>query len=323
MFHGKKTQPEIAQAFQTAGICVIPSIWFEAFPLTAIEAQVTGCPVLAFAVGGLKEAIRHNQTGALLEQISVESLTHSLDCLLSNKAKLKEFSKNALMLQRPYYNWERVANAIIELAEKSASKNKNTAPSKEHFSKNAISISTMNNNKFERLYGVKDFVFCLAPFLESYNQLTLLKALKQSDLTIVLASSKSHVNHEYLDALKSFKRNGKTLIIEQLSEEYSKEALDKAKIHVLLAELEPPALPSLEAIYKGKNIVVSKNHPLKNQFQTGVFTCSPQSKTSIKTAIEAAFHSPQTKQPHLISISNWKQSVTKIIESYNKVYSSK
>ena len=119
-FHGKVTQDAIADAYKKAGICVVPSIWFEAFPLTAIEAQVTGCPVLAFGVGGLPEAVRHNETGIILNEISTEALTKGLDDLLSNKERLKQFSKQALATARPYFNWDRVANSVIELCQTSA-----------------------------------------------------------------------------------------------------------------------------------------------------------------------------------------------------------
>lgn len=119
-FHGKVDQHAIATAYQKAGLCVVPSIWFEAFPLTAIEAQVTGCPVLAFGVGGLPEAVRHNETGIILNEISTEALTKGLDQLLADRDRLEQFSRQALATARPYFNWDRVASSIIELCEVSA-----------------------------------------------------------------------------------------------------------------------------------------------------------------------------------------------------------
>ncbi|MCB0333217.1 MAG: glycosyltransferase, partial [Bdellovibrionales bacterium] len=120
-FHGKQPQTVISQAFQTAGICVVPSIWFDPFPLTSIEAQTTGCPVVTFDVGGLKEGVIQGETGVVLSDITEDALTRTLDQLLSNPQQLQEMSRNALAKQRPYYNWERVATSVIDLAERFAS----------------------------------------------------------------------------------------------------------------------------------------------------------------------------------------------------------
>ena len=51
-FHGNVAPSVLAQAYQQAGICVYPSIWFEPFGLSAVDALATGCPVVAFDVGG-------------------------------------------------------------------------------------------------------------------------------------------------------------------------------------------------------------------------------------------------------------------------------
>ncbi len=119
-FHGKQPQTVISEAFRTAGICVVPSIWFDPFPLTSIEAQTTGCPVVTFDVGGLKEGVIQDETGVVLTEVTEDALTRALDQLLSNPERLKEMSRNALAQQRPYYNWERVAKSVIDLAERFA-----------------------------------------------------------------------------------------------------------------------------------------------------------------------------------------------------------
>lgn len=116
-FHGGVNQELVAQAFREAGLVVAPSIWFDPFPLTAIEAQVTGCPVLTFNVGGLPEGVEDGQTGAVVQDISVEALTHKLDELLASPDLLKQWSKNALEKQRSKFTWERFVDRLIECCE--------------------------------------------------------------------------------------------------------------------------------------------------------------------------------------------------------------
>lgn len=146
-FHGKVPQDVISEAFQGAGICVIPSIWFDPFPLTALEAQVTGCPAVAFDVGGLREGIRHNETGVMLTDISEEALYNCLDELLSNPERLKQMSDKAIETARGYFNWERVAVEIAQISQKSFSTTEIT-------SKSSIALLTpWNDSSDHALYA--------------------------------------------------------------------------------------------------------------------------------------------------------------------------
>lgn len=117
VFHGKTAQAEIAAAYGKAGICVIPSIWFDPFPLVSLEAQVTGCPVVAFNVGGLGEGMIPGKTGVLLDEITEDALTRSLAELLSSPARLKQMSRDALEFARKTFTWNRVVDRITAMCE--------------------------------------------------------------------------------------------------------------------------------------------------------------------------------------------------------------
>jgi len=58
-------QAQLADWFRAASVLVMPS-YSESFGLVAIEAQATGTPVLAAAVGGLPVAVRDQETGFLV-----------------------------------------------------------------------------------------------------------------------------------------------------------------------------------------------------------------------------------------------------------------
>lgn len=111
-FHGPIPQKEVTKHYQTAGACVVPSIYFDSFPLAAIEANVCGCPVIGFNAGGIREAILHDKTGYIIPETSEEALFKALDELVSAPERLKSMSRAALEYSRKTFTWDRVAEAI-------------------------------------------------------------------------------------------------------------------------------------------------------------------------------------------------------------------
>ncbi|MXQ60015.1 D-inositol-3-phosphate glycosyltransferase [Streptomyces sp. XHT-2] len=65
-FHPPVGQEELADWFRAASVLVMPS-YSESFGLVAIEAQASGTPVLAAAVGGLPVAVQDGETGFLIQ----------------------------------------------------------------------------------------------------------------------------------------------------------------------------------------------------------------------------------------------------------------
>lgn len=139
-FHGSVTQDVVAQAYREAALCVMPSIWFDSFPLTAVEAQVSGCPVVAFPVGGISEAIESGVTGVITPAVDFEQLREVLDSLLSSHDKLMELSENAARISRERFDWRKTARQIKDLVGNHTESNKVVKKGKIGF------LSTWNQN---------------------------------------------------------------------------------------------------------------------------------------------------------------------------------
>ena len=117
IFHGKKTQREIADGFRRSGICIVPSIWFDPYPLISLEAQACGTPVVAFKMGGLPEGIVQGQTGIVVDDISPQALARALNELLAHPQQLSMMSTQAASHAARSFRWETVVHKIITLCE--------------------------------------------------------------------------------------------------------------------------------------------------------------------------------------------------------------
>lgn len=121
IFHGKVPQRELAAHLRRAGLLVFPSVCFESAGLAVVDAQASGCPVVAFNVGGVSEYLKDQQLGMLIKQPGPEALYSPMRALLENPRHLAAMSQRCGTLgrERP---WSVVAQETIAVAELAASR---------------------------------------------------------------------------------------------------------------------------------------------------------------------------------------------------------
>ncbi|MEI9906778.1 MAG: glycosyltransferase family 4 protein [Actinomycetota bacterium] len=83
-FLGWLKDEELSRELSNHSMVVVPSLVAEAFGLVAAEAQMSGLPVIASAIGGLKEIVEDGKTGILCSAGSVSELSVALSSLMSN-----------------------------------------------------------------------------------------------------------------------------------------------------------------------------------------------------------------------------------------------
>lgn len=64
---GWQQPPAITQYMQQAAYLVMPSLWYENFPRTLVEAYACGLPVIASRLGAMAELVKDGVTGLLFE----------------------------------------------------------------------------------------------------------------------------------------------------------------------------------------------------------------------------------------------------------------
>ena len=77
---------DVPDLLRGAILSVVPSVWPEAFSYAAAESQALGVPVIASAIGGLKEVVDDGVTGLYVPPDDPEVLADAIETLLADPA---------------------------------------------------------------------------------------------------------------------------------------------------------------------------------------------------------------------------------------------
>ncbi|KLU65007.1 D-inositol 3-phosphate glycosyltransferase [Desulfosporosinus acididurans] len=113
-FLGK--QESVHEILQMVDVFLLPSEQ-ESFGLTALEAMACGVPVVASRVGGLPEVVQHGKTGFLKEVGDLEGMSEAVVELLSDEARYKTFSEQAVRWARETFPVERAVSEYEKVYE--------------------------------------------------------------------------------------------------------------------------------------------------------------------------------------------------------------
>jgi D-inositol-3-phosphate glycosyltransferase len=111
-------QPELADWCAAATLVAVPS-YNESFGLVAAEAQATGTPVLAAAVGGLTTVVRDGVSGLLIDSHSDRDWAAAIRQVIVDEAFRARLSVGAIEQSRNFA-WERTAERTIEVYRQAA-----------------------------------------------------------------------------------------------------------------------------------------------------------------------------------------------------------
>ena len=109
--HGLTDNPY--KYMKACDLFVLPSGW-EGFPTVTVEAKILGCPVLATDVAGIREQLRHGETGWIVDN-NEDSIYEGLKYLLQNP-QMCEKLRSSEGMDKVCSNEEKY-NAVVELVE--------------------------------------------------------------------------------------------------------------------------------------------------------------------------------------------------------------
>jgi starch synthase len=105
---------DVVQLYSHAALFVCPSV-YEPFGLINLEAMACGTPVVATAVGGIREVVVHDETGWLVPPADPAALAAAMRALLAQPERAAAFGRAGRQRAKGMFSWERIAERTLEV----------------------------------------------------------------------------------------------------------------------------------------------------------------------------------------------------------------
>ncbi|CAN5362493.1 glycosyltransferase family 4 protein [soil metagenome] len=116
---GPKKNDEVLTYLKACRALIFPSIWYEGFPVTILEAFSTSTLVIASKLGGMAEIIQDQENGLLFEAGNPDKLVSTIIELSSNPERAAEIGENGhtsyLERYTPQINYEQLTDVYYKV----------------------------------------------------------------------------------------------------------------------------------------------------------------------------------------------------------------
>lgn len=182
----------------------------------------------------------------------------------------------------------------------------------EHFDKEILKKHAVHWEKF---------ALCVARIDERKNILNLVKALKDTNINLLIIGTAAPLHKSYLNEVLGEIKSSSNII--HINKSFSQKELTSiyrlSHLHVLPSWLETPGLVSLEAGLFGNNLVVGDCPPVREYFNGFANFCTPHDINSIREETTSAYTQERSSQ-NASEIIREKYSWRKISEKYLETY---
>jgi glycosyltransferase involved in cell wall biosynthesis len=94
---------EILQRMKDASVLILPSTWYEGFPMILAEAFAVGLPVIASDLGSMSSIVDHQRTGLHFEAGSAASLVNAVAWWLAHPGETARMRAQARLEYQAKY----------------------------------------------------------------------------------------------------------------------------------------------------------------------------------------------------------------------------
>lgn len=115
---GKLPRLKLEEVRQGVTAELIPSLWYEVFGMSAVEAMQAGLPVLASRLGGLVDVVQDGKTGLLLPAGDIPVWTKATTHLAENNDYAQQMGRSGREYALKQFNPHKHTQTLLELYER-------------------------------------------------------------------------------------------------------------------------------------------------------------------------------------------------------------
>ena len=125
-FLGRKDKAEVLDLVRNADFIIMPSTWYEGFPMVLVEAFSCGTPALVSRLGSMAEVVEDGVTGLHFEAGNAQDLAEKAQRLMDNPEYTREMGKNARKEYLAKYTPEKNYEMIMDIYQQAIEESKKT-----------------------------------------------------------------------------------------------------------------------------------------------------------------------------------------------------
>ena len=120
---GYKNKEEVMRFISKAKALIVPSQWYEGFPMTIAESLSMGVPVIAGDIGNLSTIIESEKNGLLFKYNDKQELKDKIQMLNNNKSLEEQLRQGARESFNNKYNERINYKLLIDIYENCSRRN--------------------------------------------------------------------------------------------------------------------------------------------------------------------------------------------------------
>ncbi len=120
---GRKTQPEVIKEMRRAAFLIMPSQWYEAFPVVIVEAFATALPIIASRLGAMSELIDDGVTGLHFTARDAADLAVKVRWAVEHPDEMRVMGVNARRVYEQKYTPEANYRQLMAIYEEAIEEN--------------------------------------------------------------------------------------------------------------------------------------------------------------------------------------------------------
>ena len=114
-FLGHLSKEKIINRMAESSFLIMPSIWYEGFPMVIVESFACGLPVVASRLGSMEEIIQDGITGIHFNPGNSDDLSEKIRELISSPERIKQMSVNVRNEYEKKYTPEKNYEMLMEI----------------------------------------------------------------------------------------------------------------------------------------------------------------------------------------------------------------